>query len=90
MSERAFLIAVLSGPSREGEGGDPLAELKELLKTAGAEYAGEMTQRRDHPVAPTYLGKGKLAELKQEIGRLKPDLVIVEDELTPTQNRNLE
>ncbi|MCL5883021.1 MAG: GTPase HflX, partial [Actinobacteria bacterium] len=45
---------------------------------------------RDDHVAPTYLGKGKLAELKQEIGRLKPDLVIVEDELTPTQNRNLE
>ncbi|MHB8859704.1 MAG: GTPase HflX [Thermoleophilia bacterium] len=88
--ERAFLIAVLSGPAREAEGNDPLAELKELLKTAGAEYAGEMTQRRDHPVAPTYLGKGKLAELKQEIGRLKPDLVVVEDELTPTQNRNLE
>ncbi|MHB1361716.1 MAG: GTPase HflX [Thermoleophilia bacterium] len=90
MSERAFLIAVLSGPSREGEGNDPLSELKELLETAGAQYAGEMIQRRDHPVAHTYLGKGKLAELKQEIGRLKPDLVVVEDELTPTQHRNLE
>ena len=88
MSERAFLIAVIPGPAREGE--DPLAELKELLATAGAECAGEMIQRRDHPVAHTYLGKGKLAELKHETGRLKPDLVVVEDELSPTQHRNLE
>ena len=90
MSERAYLIAVVSGPSCDEEGYKPLAELSELLSTAGAEYAGEMIQRRDHPVAHTYFGKGKLVELKQEVGRLKPDLVVVEDELTPTQQRNLE
>ena len=86
--ERAYLIAVLPGPEREGE--DPLAELKELLATAGAEPVGEMLQRRAHPVAATYFGKGKLQELKQEVGNLKPDLIVVEDELTPTQQRNLE
>jgi len=72
------------------EGSEPLAELRELLSTAGAEYVGEMIQRRDHPAAHTYFGKGKIAELKQDIGRLKPDLIVVEDELTPTQQRNLE
>ena len=70
--------------------GELLAELKELLDTAGAEYVGEMTQRRDHPVAGSYFGKGKLKELKEEVGKLKPDLVVAEDELTPTQQRNLE
>ncbi|MHB9112408.1 MAG: GTPase HflX [Thermoleophilia bacterium] len=90
MSERAYLIAVISGPVRDEEGNEPLAELRELLTTAGAEYVGEMIQRRDHPVAHTYFGKGKIVELKQEIGRLKPDLVVVEDELTPTQQRNIE
>ncbi len=85
--EKAFLIAVIPGPVREE---DPLTELKELLATAGAEYAGEMIQRRDHPVAHTYFGKGKLAELKASAGRLQPDLIVVEDELTPTQQRNLE
>jgi len=90
VSERAFLIAVLPGPSPREEGYEPLAELRELLATAGAEFAGELIQRRDHPVASTYFGKGKLAELKQELGRLRPDLVVVEDELTPTQQRNLE
>lgn len=90
MSERAYLIAVVSGPVRDGEGNEALAELRELLTTAGAEHVGEMIQRRDHPVAHTYFGKGKIVELKQEIGRLKPDLIVAEDELTPTQQRNLE
>ncbi|MFA5801428.1 MAG: GTPase HflX [Thermoleophilia bacterium] len=84
------MIAVLSGSSRSGEGFEPLAELRELLATAGAEYTGQMIQRLDHPVPHTYLGKGKLAELKQEIDRLHPDVVVAEDELTPTQQRNME
>ncbi|MFA5808772.1 MAG: GTPase HflX, partial [Thermoleophilia bacterium] len=88
--EKAYLIAVLSGPSRIEDGYEPLAELRELLTTAGAEYTGQMIQRLDHPVAHTYLGKGKLTELKQEISRLKPDFVVAEDELTPTQQRNME
>lgn len=86
--ESAYLIAVLTGPERKGE--DPLGELKELLATAGAEFAGQMLQRRDQPVPATYFGKGKLEELKGEVGRIKPDLVVVEDELSATQQRNLE
>lgn len=86
--ERAFLIAVLPGPEREGE--EPLGELKDLLATAGAGFSGQMIQRRDHPVAHTYFGKGKLAELKREVAGVKPDLLVVEDELTPTQQRHLE
>lgn len=88
--EKAYLIAVMSGPSHEEEGYEPLGELHELLATAGAEVVGEMIQRLDHPIAATYFGKGKLVELKQEVGRLKPDLVVVEGELTPTQQRNME
>ncbi|MCL6106997.1 MAG: GTPase HflX [Actinobacteria bacterium] len=87
--ELAYLIAVLPGPAPP-DGADPLAELRELLLTAGAESVGEMIQRRDHPVAATYLGKGKLEELKAELQRLQPGLLVVEDELTPTQQRNLE
>lgn len=86
--ERAFLIAVLSTPVREGE--EPLAELRELLATAGAAYAGEMIQRREQPVAATYFGKGKLVELKEALKRTGAELVVVEDELSPTQQRNLE
>lgn len=89
MMEKAYLIAVLPGPPPD-EGKDPLAELKELLATAGAGFAGEMVQRRACPVAATYFGKGKLHDLKAALGRLEPDLVVAEDELTPTQQRNLE
>lgn len=88
-SEKAYLVAVLAGPA-PGEGTDELAELKELLVTAGAEPVGEMIQRRDRPDPRTYFGKGKLEELQTELDRLEPDLVVVEDELTPNQQRNLE
>lgn len=86
--EKAFLIAVINRPFPEDE--DPLAELKELLTTAGAELVGEMVQRRAQPAPTTYLGKGKLDELREAVGRLKPDLIVAEDELSPTQQRNLE
>lgn len=86
--EKAYLIAVIKGPVRVGE--DPLAELKELLATAGAELVGEMVQRREQPVPATYFGKGKLVELKEAVGRLQPELIVAEDELSPTQQRNLE
>lgn len=80
---------MLPGPA-PAEGAEELAELKELLATAGAEPVGEMIQRRDRPDPRTYFGKGKLTELQNELGRLEPDLVVVEDELTPNQQRNLE
>ncbi len=86
--ESAYLIAVLPGPADETQG--RLAELKELLATAGAAFAGQMAQHRDHPVTATYFGKGKLKELKTELERVRPDLVVAEDELSPTQQRNLE
>ena len=81
--QRAFCIA--AGP----DGGD-LAELKELLLTAGVAVAGELTQRRPEPDPDRYLGKGKLEELKQAIERSDANLVACDDELKPRQERNLE
>jgi GTPase len=81
--QRAFLIA--AGP-READ----LAELKELLRTAGVAVAGELTQRRAEPDPDRYLGKGKLDELKQAIEESDANLVAVDDELKPRQERNLE
>jgi len=83
--QRAFLVAVLS------DGGDEqLAELRELLKTAGVAGVGEMIQRRDHPHPNTYLGPGKLDELKAQIAGSDANLVACDDELSPRQERNLE
>src|SRR5881392_3219728 len=67
-----------------------LAELRELLRTAGVAVAGELTQRRPNPDPDRYFGKGKLAELKQAIKENDANLVACDDELLPRQERNLE
>jgi GTP-binding protein HflX len=69
---------------------DPLAELKELLRTAGVATAGESHQVRARPDPDRYVGRGKLAELRAEIGRSDANLVVCDDELVPRQERNLE
>jgi GTP-binding protein HflX len=67
-----------------------LAELRELLRTAGVAVAGELTQRRAHPDPDRYFGKGKLGELKKAIMESGANLVACDDELLPRQERNLE
>ena len=69
---------------------DPLAELKELLRTAGVANAGEVVQVRSRPDPDRYVGRGKLAEVKAEIARSNANLVACDDELVPRQERNLE
>ena len=68
---------------------DTLAELAYLAQAAGAEVVGEATQRADR-LTPTYIGKGKLQEVKDLVHERRAQVVIFDDELTPTQQRNLE
>jgi len=84
--QRAFLIAALPDDQEH----DQLTELRELLRTAGVAGVGELVQRREHPHPNTYLGKGKLAELKSELASSDANLVACDDELSPRQERNLE
>jgi GTPase len=85
--QRAMAIGVVrDGERRE----DPLAELKELLRTAGVATAGELTQARPEPDPDRYLGSGKLAELKRAIVAADANLLACDDELVPRQERNLE
>ncbi len=86
--QRALAIGVVPSPAVEGE--DQLAELKELLRTAGVATAGEMVQVRDAPDGDRYFGRGKLDELKAEVKRSGANLVACDDELLPRQERNLE
>ena len=81
--QRALLIA--AGPDEPD-----LAELRELLRTAGVAVAGELTQRRPQPDPDRYLGKGKLAELKRAVAESDANLIACDDELLPRQERNLE
>lgn len=66
-----------------------LAELAELARTAGAAVVGALTQNLRKPTHH-YLGKGKLEELKSVVQAKRVDTVVCDDELTPTQQRNLE
>ena len=91
VNPRARQRAIAIGIVREDEHReDPLAELKELLRTAGVATAGEMTQARSRPDPDRYLGRGKLTELRREIAAADANLVAVDDELVPRQERNLE
>ncbi|MFI5027566.1 MAG: GTPase HflX [Solirubrobacterales bacterium] len=78
------------GIAGSGTNEEPLAELKELLRTAGVATAGEAVQQRNAPDPDRYLGRGKLAEVKQEIIACDANLVACDDELAPRQERNLE
>jgi GTP-binding protein HflX len=86
--QRALVVGV--NPGLGGAHEDPLAELKELLRTAGVATSGELVQHRDEPDPNRYLGRGKLAELKRAIGESDANLVATDDELAPRQERNLE
>ena len=68
---------------------DTLNELAYLARTAGAQVVDRITQRSGR-LTPTYLGKGKVQEVKEKVAERQADVVIFDDELTPTQQRNLE
>ncbi len=81
--QRAYCVAAL----REGE---DLSELRELLRTAGVAVVGQSVQHRDLPHPNTYLGEGKLEEVKALARAADANLIACDDELTPRQERNLE
>jgi GTP-binding protein HflX len=85
--ERGFAVAVMP-PGRDEE--EELAELRELLRTAGVEPIGELVQRRQSPDPRTYVGKGKLIELKAAVSDASAESLVVDDELHPSQQRRLE
>src|SRR4051794_1979644 len=81
--QRAVMIAALP----EGE---DLSELAELLRTAGVATVGQMVQHRERPHPNTYLGPGKLVEVKEAAKRADANVIACDDELSPRQERNLE
>jgi GTP-binding protein HflX len=87
--ERAFLVSVAL-PDRPSLGSDPLEELRGLTTTAGAVVVGGLVQRRHHVIPATYIGKGKLLELQEQVKANDADVVIFDNDLSPGQVRNLE
>jgi len=89
--ERVFLAAVDSDEADAlWRADDSLAELAALASTAGADVIGSLVQRLRTPDRATYLGKGRAHELAQLCKTHNIDLIIVDDELAPSQQRNLE
>jgi GTPase len=69
---------------------ESLAEFRELAVSAGAQIAGEFAQRRDRPDPATLIGKGKLQEIAAAVASSQADLIMVDHELSPSQQRNME
>ena len=90
--ETVVLVAVEEdrpdGPSVTAE--ESLCELAELVKTAGAEVVGRMVQNRESVHPGTYIGKGKIEELRELVETTGADGIVTDDELSPVQMKNLE
>ncbi|HLW17077.1 MAG TPA: GTPase HflX [Actinomycetota bacterium] len=87
--ERAVLVGLSVGRGA-GDAEESLEELKRLTHTAGAEVIETLLQRRDRPDPATFLGKGKADEVRSVVRATGADTVIVDEELSPGQLRNLE
>ncbi|HUQ23078.1 MAG TPA: GTPase HflX [Gaiellaceae bacterium] len=85
--ERGLVLAVLP---KSAHADQELGELRELARTAGVEPIAEVVQQRANPDPRTYVGKGKLEELKHAYEHANAEVLIVDDELEPTQQRALE
>lgn len=89
-TESAVLVGVITRNQTEEEVNEYLEELAFLTDTAGAVPAGFFTQKIDIPNVRTYIGSGKLMEIKQFVRENEISMVIFDDELSATQLRNIE
>src|SRR5258708_32154232 len=85
--ERGFVLAVLA---QGADADDELAEVEELARTAGVIPVGRVVQRRARPAQRTYVGKGKLEEVKELFAASGAESLLIDDELDPVQQRYLE
>jgi GTP-binding protein HflX len=88
--EKIILVGVTLPSSTEEETEEHLDELALLVDTAGADVLGRIHQRRDRPDPATFIGKGKVEELKELSLAVDSDTVVFDDDLSPAQQRNLE
>lgn len=82
---RAVVFAVVPGARGEPGEDEPLNEIKELLRSADMEWAADVIQRRESPNPHSYLGKGKMSELKGVVAESGATVAVCEDDLTPGQ-----
>ncbi|HEX8516622.1 MAG TPA: GTPase HflX [Bacteroidia bacterium] len=88
--ETAVLVGLINRSQDEEKVAEYLDELDFLAETAGAKILKRYTQRLEHPDPGTFIGSGKLNEIKNFVKENNVDIVIFDDELSPAQQRNLE
>lgn len=89
--ERAFLVGIqVQGQENLLDLEDSLAELALLADTAGLEVVGRATQRLDHPNPKTFIGPGKVEEIRALVEQLQADVILFDEELSPRHLRELE
>jgi GTP-binding protein HflX len=88
--ETAILVGLISRTQNEETAKEYLDELEFLADTAGAKVLKRYTQRLEHPDARTFIGAGKLNDIRFFVKENNVDLLIFDDELSPAQQRNLE
>lgn len=88
VKEQVILVGVSLGENDDTK--DSLEELAELVQTAGAQVVGTTIQSRENIHPGTYVGKGKLQELREMVCELEVDGIVCDDELSPAQLRNME
>jgi GTP-binding protein HflX len=88
--ERAILIGVVSGQQKTEQAEEYLDELSFLCLTAGAKVIGRFLQRMPYPNPRTFIGEGKLTEIAEYIQTHQVDIAVFDDELSPSQLRNIE
>lgn len=89
--EKVILVAVSTGHEEDAqESLDELEELEELVSTAGAVVVGRVVQNLEHINNTTYVGTGKVKEIKDLIWETDADAIVCDDELSPAQYKNLE
>ena len=89
MPEKAILIGLITPQQNKRQSDEYLDELSFLAQTAGAEPVRKITQRLNIPTNKTFIGKGKIDEVKNLIEEESIELVIFDDDLSPVQLRNI-
>src|SRR5690606_14110937 len=88
--ETAVLVGIILPGEQEAKEQEYLEELAFLVDTAGGIVKGVFTQRLSHPDRATFVGGGKLDEIKAFVEAEEVDIVVFDDELSPSQLRNIE
>jgi GTP-binding protein HflX len=88
--ERIVLVGIITPDETEAQEKEYLAELAFLVETAGGTCIHQFTQKVQRPDIRTYVGKGKLEEICEYVKAEEADIVVFDDELSPSQLRNIE